>query len=358
VSLSSLTDALEVDIDSLEDIYEPQSLGLIMEKTLQWQLLNPVSKNDGNGMLWARSAFYIGIMAAAESLQEEKYFRVARDWGDSRRWKMGNRYDHADDHSAGQVFAELHLHQPNRAPIDDVQQTFDRLLTDGREGRELYWWADALFMSPPVLARLYAITGDEAYLDFLGEMWWDSYEFLYDQEEDLFFQSHWFFNHKTPNGFKTFWARANGWVMAGTVRVLQHLPTDNQYHTRFVSLHQAMAERIVTLQQEDGLWRPSLLDSAQAPYPETSSTGFFTYALAWGVNNGYLDRETYQPHIMAAWQGMVEAIHPNGMLGWVQPGGSEPDKVTYDNFQEFGTGAFLLAGSEIYKMGLRGPNTE
>lgn len=353
-----LTDALEVDIDSLEDIYTPESVGLIMEKTLQWQLLNPVSKNDGNGMLWARSAFYIGIMAAAESLQEEKYFRVARDWGDSRRWKMGNRYDHADDHSAGQVFAELHLHQPNRAHIDEVQQTFDRLLTEGRVGRELYWWADALFMSPPVLARLYAITGEEAYLDFLGEMWWDSYEFLYDREDDLFFQSHWFFNYKTPNGFKTFWARANGWVMAGTVRVLQHLPTDNQYHPRFVTLHQAMAERIVTLQQEDGLWRPSLLDSAQAPYPETSSTGFFTYALAWGVNNGYLDRETYQPHIMAAWQGMVEAIHPDGMLGWVQPGGSEPDKVTYDNFQEFGTGAFLLAGSEIYKMGLRGPNTE
>jgi rhamnogalacturonyl hydrolase YesR len=209
-------------------------------------------------------------------------------------------------------------------------------------------------MSPPVLARLYTITGDEAYLNFLGDMWWDSYEFLYDQEDDLFFQSHWFFKYKTPNGFKTFWARANGWVMAGTVRVLQHLPADHQYHARFVALHQAMAQKVITLQQEDGLWRPSLLDSAQAPYPETSSTGFFTYALAWGVNNGYLDRETFQPHIMSAWKGMVEAIHPDGMLGWVQPGGSEPDEVTFDNFQEFGTGAFLLAGSEVYKMGLMG----
>jgi unsaturated rhamnogalacturonyl hydrolase len=358
VSLGSLTDALEVNLDLLKDIYEPESVGLIMEKTLQWQLRNPVSKNDGNGMLWARSAFFVGVMATAQALQEEKYFRVAQDWGESRGWKMGNRYDHADDHSAGQVFTELHLRQPNRSRIEEVKQPFDQLMQEDRVGRELYWWADALFMSPPVLARLYAITGDEAYLDFLADMWWDSYEFLYDQEDDLFFQSHWFFEYKTPNGFKTFWARANGWVMAGTVRVLQYLPTEHQHHARFVSLHQAMAERIVTLQQEDGLWRPSLLDSAQAPYPETSSTGFFTYALAWGVNQGYLDREIYQPHIKAAWKGMVEAIHPDGMLGWVQPGGSEPDEVTYDNYQEFGTGAFLLAGSEIYKMGLIGPTTE
>ncbi len=205
-------------------------------------------------------------------------------------------------------------------------------------------------MSPPVAARLYETTNDEKYIDFLNTMWWDTHDFLYDPEERLFFQSHWFFRKKTPNGRKTFWARANGWVMAGTVRVLQYLPTSNDYHERYVELLQEMAEAVAAQQQEDGLWRPSLLDVEEAPFPETSSSSFFVYAIAWGINNGYLPEETYLPVVTKAWEALVGAIHPNGKLGWVQPGGSKPDEVTYDNYQEFGAGSFLLAGSEVLKL--------
>ncbi|MGD1890948.1 MAG: glycoside hydrolase family 105 protein [Cyclobacteriaceae bacterium] len=321
-----------------------------MKKVCDWQVTHPVERNDGNGMAWARSAFYAGIMATYQATGEEKYLNQVLRWGTAKQWKLDNRYDHADDHASGQSYLEAYLERPNPTILYHAQKTFDKLIAENRVGRELYWWADALFMSPPVAARLYETTNDEKYIDFLNTMWWDTHDFLYDPEERLFFQSHWFFRKKTPNGRKTFWARANGWVMAGTVRVLQYLPTSNDYHERYVELLQEMAEAVAAQQQEDGLWRPSLLDVEEAPFPETSSSSFFVYAIAWGINNGYLPEETYLPVVTKAWEALVGAIHPNGKLGWVQPGGSKPDEVTYDNYQEFGAGSFLLAGSEVLKL--------
>ncbi len=63
--------------------------------------------------------------------------------------------------------------------IEDVKSTFDSLIADLKPGREdWWWWCDALFMAPPVLARLAAATGDECYLEFLNTMFWDTYDFL------------------------------------------------------------------------------------------------------------------------------------------------------------------------------------
>jgi len=346
------TNDLYIQISDLADIQDPESIQLIMKKVCAWQLMNPVAMNDGNGMAWARSAFYTGVMATYNTSQDRKYLDAAVKWASAKKWKLDERYNHPDDHACGQTYLEIYLIYPETIKIEDTKSTFDRLILENTQGEELYWWADALFMSPTVLARLYAATENEKYLAAMNSWWWDSYDLLYDPSEDLFFQSHWFFNRKTPNGYKTFWARANGWVMAGTVRILDYLPVSNPYYEQFIDLHQAMSEKIASLQKNDGLWRPSLLDSLEAPYPETSSSGFFTYAMAWGINHGYLERNTYLPVVKKAWKGLVNAIHPDGRLGWVQPGGSQPDEVNYDDYQEFGTGAFLLAASEIYKLRL------
>ena len=155
------------------------------------------------------------------------------------------------------------------------------------------------------------------------------------------------------NGKKVFWARGNGWVMAGTVRVLQFLPKSNPYRKRYIGLLQEMAAAVSRVQGDDGLWRPSLLDPTEAPVPETSSSGFFCYAIAWGINNGFLNRNTYLPVVRKAWKGLNGAVHPDGKLGWVQPIGAAPASLTFEDNQEYGSGAFLLAGSEMSKIGVR-----
>jgi len=77
---------------------------------------------------------------------------------------------------------------------------------------------------------------------------------------------------------------------------------------------------------------------------------FFCYALAWGINHGYLDRQTYLPVVKKAWHGLVGAVRSDGKLGYVQAIGASPAKLTSEDNQEYGSGAFLLAGSEMYKL--------
>jgi len=155
------------------------------------------------------------------------------------------------------------------------------------------------------------------------------------------------------NGEKIFWSRGNGWVMGGLVRILQELPKNYPAREFYESLFKEMSSRIVDLQQEDGLWRASLLDPASYPGGEVSGSGFFCYALAWGINNKLLDRKTYLPFVKKAWIALNKCVDTEGRVGWVQPIGADPRKNFDENSWEvYGTGAFLLAGSEVIKLTL------
>ena len=321
-----------------------------MSRVFRWQVSNPVGINIQNQNLWARAAFYAGVMAAYRATGDIEYFRKALAWGESRGWKLGDRPRHADDQAPGQTFLELYLLKKDPVMIAHAKSTLDEMVSSPRPGREDWWWCDALFMAPPVLVRLHTITGDKKYLDFLHTMWWDTTDFLFDPAEGLYYRDENFIGKPNANGKKVFWARGNGWVMGGTVRVLQHLPKNNPHRARYVRLLKTMAASISRVQGEDGLWRPSLLDPQEAPVPETSSTGFFCYAIAWGINNGHLDSKTYLPVVKKAWRGLVNSVRADGKLGWVQQIGLAPAKVTADDNQEYGSGAFLLAGSEMLKL--------
>lgn len=333
-----------------EDIYSRKNIATVMDKVYEWQISHPVEINDKNNNLWARAAFYTGIMAAYSTTHREKYFQQAMRWAEGREWKLGERPRHADDQSPGQTYLEIYLLKKDPMMIAHTKATLDAMLNDPKPGREDWWWCDALFMAPPVLARLSAATGDKRYIDFMSTMWWDTTDFLFDQEAKLYYRDKNYIGKLNANGKKIFWARGNGWVMAGTVRILQYLPKNNQDRQRYVTLLRTMAASVSRLQGEDGLWRPSLLDPQEVTVPETSSSGFFCYALAWGINHGFLDRQTYLPIAKKAWQGLIGAVHPDGKLGNVQAIGASPAKLTSDDNQEYGSGAFLLAGSEMYKL--------
>jgi unsaturated rhamnogalacturonyl hydrolase len=333
-----------------KNIYLKPNIASTMKRVCDWQLANPVSFNAKNENDWARAAFYTGVMATYRTTNDAKYVDAATAWSESFDWKLAQRFRHADDHAKGQTYLELFEIKKDPKMIVDLKNTFDSLILDPKPGREDWWWCDALFMAPPVLARLADATGDQKYLEFLNTLFWDTYDFLYDKEHHLFYRDKGYFNKQTPTGKKTFWARGNGWVMAGIVRVLQYLPRNDPHYTRYVSLLREMAASIKMIQGKDGLWRPSLLDASEVPHPETSGSSFFCYAVAWSINNGILDAHEYKPVIEKAWKGLNSYITTEGKLQWVQPIGAAPDKVTIDNYQEYGAGAFLLAASEMYKL--------
>ena len=111
-----------------------------------------------------------------------------------------------------------------------------------------------------------------------------------------------------------------------------------------------LAERIAEFLLADGFWRASLLDPQSYPAPETSGTGFFVYALAYGINQGILPAEKFLPIVEKGWKALVSAVEENGKLGYVQPIGADPEKVKREMTEVYGVGAFLLTGCEIYRM--------
>lgn len=328
----------------------------IMERVADWQLAHPARHRPTD---WTQGAFYTGVMAL-DGISSSPRFREAMvSMGEKNQWKLGPRKYHADDHVVGQTYAELYLRYHDDKMIAPMRATFASILAEPidlpidherKNGEDQWSWCDSLFMGPPTWARLTAATGDPRYLNFAVTNWWKTSDHLYDPTEHLYFRDNSYFTKREANGAKIFWSRGNGWVMAGLVRMLQFLPPDHPDRDRFIQQYREMAEKILSVQQPDGLWRSSLLDAKTYPLKETSGSSFYTYALAWGINNDLLPRKKFQPAVKRAWTALVDCVNPDGKLTHVQPIGADPRKFKEDSTDCFGVGAFLLAGSEVYRL--------
>jgi unsaturated rhamnogalacturonyl hydrolase len=271
--------------------------------------------------------------------------------GKQFNWQLGARPDVADDHAVGQTYLELYEKKHDAAMLTPTRERIDALLKRSDVPNEpLWWWCDALFMAPPVLADLSKITGDKKYLDYMNHEWWITSGLLYDQQQHLYSRDATYLDKHEANGNKLFWSRGNGWVMAGLARVLQVMPANYPDRQKYITQFQQMAKSIIAVQQPDGLWSPGLLDAKAYPLPEVSGSAFDTYALAWGVRTGILDRKQYLPVVKKAWAGLLTHIYQDGRLGCIQPIGGAPDRFSATSSYVYGVGAFLLAGSEIYEL--------
>ncbi|MBN1599318.1 MAG: glycoside hydrolase family 88 protein [Bacteroidales bacterium] len=338
-------------------IPNPEEVLVIMQKTADWQLIHPWhnSKLD-----WEYGAFYSGIWALYKSSGNEKYKEEIRKVGEENNWKLRNDIYHADRLTIAQSFADMYLEEKDPLMLEKIQWVMDMYIdrtaeADVRfEGNpyvfEWWTWCDALYMAPPAFARVYTATGNIKYLDYLDKHWWLTSDYLYDTTEHLFYRDDRFFNARTENGKKVFWSRGNGWVMGGLVRVLQHMPEDYPTRPKYITQYKEMASKIAAIQGSDGLWRSSLLDAEEFPIGESSGSAFFCYALTWGINQGLLDKKEYLPVVLKAWYALVNNVDPDGMMGYVQQIGDSPKAISKTDWQVYGTGAFLLAGSEILKL--------
>jgi rhamnogalacturonyl hydrolase YesR len=343
---------------SLSADITPQAVLAAMQRVADWQLAHPITLRPTG---WICAVGDVGMMALAGISGDPKYRDAMLAKGETNGWTLpqyqGRKY-HADDQCYGQVCDELYfLYRDNRM-IAPMREHFDWILAnpappqnrDPQLGDDQWNWCDALFMAPPTWTRLYAATGDERYLNFAVTNWWRTTDYLYSTNDHLFFRDSTFFNKTETNGAKVFWSRGNGWDFAAIVRMLQYLPMNHPDRPRFEQLFKDMAGKILSLQQPDGMWRASLLDPDDFPMPEASGSAMFTYGLAWGVNQGLLDRATYEPAVRKAWTALVGCVDADGKLTHVQPAGDRPVEFAADSTAPYGGGVFLLAGSEVYRM--------
>lgn len=333
------------------------------------------SKNQGKAgvldnyhdLTWHMGALYVGLNEWRKVSGDGKVEAFLMDIGARNGWTLHTRPYHADDHTVGQFYLSLYEEKKNPAMLQPTKERFDWILAHPKTG-SMEWtgygadmhrtdchyrwgWCDALFMAPPVWARLAKVTGEPKYLDFMDQEYHATYDLLWDTDDHFFWRDTSYFEKREKNGAKLYWARGNGWVFGGLALMIPDLPPDWEGRAFYVELFKKMAESLRKCQRDDGTWSMGLLGGADGyPVKESSGTSFFTFGLAWGINEGLLDRETYEPVVSKAWNALAECVTDAGMLGYVQPVGAAPGDSYADKTEVYGVGAFLAAGSEVYKL--------
>lgn len=328
-----------------------------MQKVADWQLSTP---RDHHEMDWHYGAFYTGLMALYETTGEQKYLDEMINMASSHAYKPVMDFFHADRLIIAQPIIDIYINQKDPEIIKYFQFVMDAHLArkpkadvrfkDNPYRGEWWTWCDALYMAPPSFAKMTNATGEIKYLDYADKHWWITSDYLYSHVDSLYFRDDRYFDKLTKNGKKVFWSRGNGWVLGGLVHMLEEMPVDYPSRPKFEAQYKEMATKVASLQGEDGLWGVSLLDREEFPTGETSGSSFFTYALTWGINNGYLDKKIYQPKVEKAWKALVGNIQATGKLGYVQQVAADPYETKADQWEVYGSGAFLLAGSEMIKL--------
>lgn len=351
--------SIKMDIVSpaVYDPMEKKDILAIMHKAADWQLSNP--RYDINPIDWHYGAFYTGLRALYELDPGNRYLNELLNIGQHYNWRPMDEIFHADRLTIIDNWAWIYGMDPEPGIIDDSKWVCDIHLarnyaeeTDVRFENNPYrfeWWTwcDALFMAPPSFVQVWKATGEEKYLDYMDTQWWKTSDYLYSKEDSLYFRDDRFFEERTPNGKKVFWSRGNGWVIAGLARILDKLPEDYANRNKFEDQFRQMAGKLLSIQGEDGLWRVSLLDPDYLDTGESSGSAFFTYALAWGINNGLID-EKYTPKVIKAWTALCKNVNNRGRLGWVQQVAGNPYPFYEYESHVYATGAFLHVGRQMY----------
>ena len=320
--------------------------------------------------LWTRAVYYEGLMALYEIDQDQRYMDYTDKWASFHQWTPRNGVTtcDADDQCCGQTYLMRYEQVGGEEKIAKMRENLDHQMKTENDKKlatpSLYgWWTwiDAIQMAMPLYMQMYKLTGEEKYRDHGMAMYrWSRNECgggLFNVKDGLWWRdANYRPPYKEPDGKDCYWSRGNGWVYAALVRCMNELPKKSKEYKELKKDFLLMSEGLLKCQREDGFWNPSLV-STNYEMPETSGTSLFLYGMAWGIQQGYLKAKDYRPACDKAWSAMGKtAVHRDGFLGWMQGTGADPSAgqpLSYDkvpDFEDYGTGCFLLGAVEYYKL--------
>jgi len=372
-----------ISCSTSENIFEKATIEVLADKVRDY---SNKQMNDPTRYDWVMGTYYTGLVAMYESTSDEGYLNQCLEWGKLCNWVIPEKTEKEWDSEFYSLVCGQIWYACYRATHDEsiLAPTFDYLENPNRPNpisAPTDWYlencglrfVDGLFNSPPMFAMLYQLTGEEKYVRWMDSCFWDTSEPIYDADEGLFYRDVTYrkgyhnnledasnpasdrtegslVKQTSRNGKKVFWSRGNGWVFGGLARILTYLPKDHPSYERYKALYVSMASVLKTCQQADGFWRPNLADPLDYNMKESSGTAFFTYGIAWGINNGILSSENYLQVVRKGWSSLVSVVSDKGKVLWGQRPGSEPAPVVQEDSTPYVAGLFLLAASEVYKL--------
>lgn len=236
-------------------------------------------------------------------------------------------------------------------------------------------WLDGIYMASPFYAECAKLFGEpEASFDDIAKQFRLIDEHTYDAKTGLNYHG-WDAAKVQPwanpatGCSSNFWGRALGWYAMALVDTLDYFPTNHPARPQIIATLKKLSAGVVKFQDaKTGLWWQVMdQDGRQGNYLEATASAMFVYALAKGVNHGYLSRE-YVPAIKKGYAGIINnLIKPDGEKGWSLTkccsvaglGGSPSNgKMRDGSFNYYvgepvvsndlkGVGPFILAGIEL-----------
>lgn len=323
----------------------------------QWIGAHPGSGDNQ----WANSTLMSGLMALYRLTSDATYLNYVTGWAQGHGYGLngGSTTRDADNQCAGQAYFDLYDHAPAADKIAAVEACLHNMTYVNQVNKnDDWWWDDALHMAMPQFARLGVLRGDSGYFTKLYKLYTHTKSAeggpgLYNPATGLWYRDKNFLpgGIVSPSGKPVVWSRGNGWVAGAHTKVLKALPAGQANVAEYRDTLVRLVTAVAAVQRTDGLWNVNLADPNHFPGPETSGTAFFVYGTAYAINAGLVNSATYLPVAARAWNGLVAtAVHPDGVLGYIQKVGDRPDSsqpVTYDSTADFGVGGFLLGGTEL-----------
>jgi rhamnogalacturonyl hydrolase YesR len=317
---------------------QAQILGAIENVNNYWIANNSPGNSD-----WTQATYFTGDLAAYDATGQANYLSFAQSWATENSYSLtgGNTTTYPNYQAAGQVYIRLYQLSNKSSDLSGITESINGMVNSTVDNE--WTWIDAINMSMPDFAELGSIDNNTNYYTKMYALYsYTKYSLgLYDSTIGLWWEN------STYANTSTYWSRGNGWVFAAHAKVLSVLPESDPHYAEYLSTFTTMAQALAACQQPGGYWN-SDLGGADYAGPESSGTSFFLYGLAWGLNKGILDQNTYLPVVENAWNFLANtAIQPSGLLGYVQPSGSGPGPTSATTTEDFGVGAFLLAGRQM-----------
>jgi unsaturated rhamnogalacturonyl hydrolase len=371
---SSLTLSADFNVQAIKQVANQVADWQLAQFDIRSNQMRTEMRPSGLPSGWMYATLMVGLWHWSEASDSAALRQATLNLAQLNDYQLGPRATHADDQAIGDVYLSLYdkfgnserlqptqnmlaqqIIQPSQHSLEftdtdkDSQQFGQRTFVD--PNCTVRWcWADAVFMAPPVFAHLAKTTGDSAYLEYMDKEFWQMTDYLFDKNYQLYLRDSRYFERKDEAGLPIFWGRGNGWILAGLARTINYLPESFANKSRYTELFSSISAALLKYQKSDGSWPSSLLENSAEQHPETSATALIAYGLAWGINNGLLEKDQYLEPLTRAWQSIVANVHPDGKVGYVQQVAFAPGSATYDDAQLYGSGALLLAAGEITQL--------
>lgn len=212
-------------------------------------------------------------------------------------------------------------------------------------------WLDDLFMSVPALAQNGKFSGNRAYFDDAAKQILSYSKRMFNEDKGLYMHA-WVQDMEPHPQFH--WARANGWAIMAMAELLDVLPENHPDRAQVLEYYRKHARGLMSYQNPQGFWH-QLINKSDS-YLETSATAIYVYAIAKGINEGWLDHKAFGPMVVLAWNAVASKVNEKGLVEGTCVGtGMAFDPAFYyyrpiSVYAAHGYGPVLLAGAEVIRL--------